>query len=108
MMCTNSSIYSGQAIVKSKKLISTHNPPPAEANTKEREELAGDTPDPVRGASPPAPPLYEWISAKSLTSTHNFSDGPAARFEEEGGCEDYLSPRQGPSRSGKGLRPLHP
>jgi len=45
----------------------THNLPPAEANKREK-KFSGDTPDPVRGASPPAPPLYEWMSGASLAN----------------------------------------
>src|SRR5712691_4112131 len=48
-------------------LISSHNLPPAEANTRERGVGWGPftlsprqrSPDPGRGASPPAPPLYD-------------------------------------------------
>src|SRR6266550_8348956 len=51
-------------------LTSSHNLPPAEANTRERGVGWGPftlsprqrSPDPVRGASPPAPPLYVWMS----------------------------------------------
>ena len=39
-------------------LTSAHNLPPAEANPK-REKVSGDSPDPGRGASPPAPPINE-------------------------------------------------
>jgi len=42
--------------------------------------------------------IFKW---RKLTTTHNSFDEPEAHFEGKGGCEDT-------SRSGKGLRPLHP
>ncbi len=45
--------------------------------------------------------LLTMDGSDSLASTHTSSGRPAARFEEERACEDT-------SRSGKGLRPLHP
>src|SRR5437660_9730091 len=45
--------------------------------TQGREELAGDTPDPVRGASPPAPPLYDWMSGFSHRTWTSSSDRQA-------------------------------
>src|SRR2546429_1416529 len=50
--------------VKASMLTSTHNLPPAEANLR-REKVSGDTPDPGRGASPPAPPIYEGMSGRT-------------------------------------------
>src|SRR5436305_10908641 len=58
--------------VKSRKLTSSHNLPPAEANTRERGVCWGPftlsprqrSPDPGREASPPAPLIYDWMSAE--------------------------------------------
>src|SRR5438034_4693928 len=54
------------------------------------------------------PRNYRHVNGWKVKSTHNAFGEPAARLGEEGGSEDYLPPRQDPSRSGRGLRPLHP
>jgi len=51
MMCTNSSIHSGEATVKGKKLKSTHNPPPQEASYEWIKLGHSPTPQ-VKGGSP--------------------------------------------------------
>src|SRR2546421_11639298 len=45
------------------KLTSSHNLPPAEAN-KGRREFRGTPPRPRQEASPPAPPIYDWMSVE--------------------------------------------
>src|SRR6266571_8902993 len=45
-----------------KNLTSSHNLPPSEANTRERGVCWGH-PRPLQEASPPAPLIYDWMSA---------------------------------------------
>src|SRR5947207_10608863 len=45
------------------KLTSSHNLPPAEAN-KGRRKIRGTPPRPRQEASPPAPPIYDWMSVE--------------------------------------------
>src|SRR5713101_2589806 len=51
------------SFVNGMRLRSTHNLPPAEASRRKR-KVSGDTPDPGREASPPAPLSYEWMSER--------------------------------------------
>src|SRR6266702_8658499 len=52
-------------------LISSHNLPPSEANTRERGVCWGH-PRPRQEASPPALLIYDWMSAKNaLTVKHS-------------------------------------
>src|SRR2546421_11657110 len=86
-------IIPGQKLqaVKTPLLTSSHNLPPSEAKTRERGVCWG-RPRPRQVASPPAPLLYDLILARSLTSSHNSSDGPAAHVEKREGARTPRAP----------------